>query len=48
MQAAVDLLQRLSILDDEENITSLGYRLSNLSLEPSLARMLLLAYSLGV
>ncbi|EDQ85899.1 uncharacterized protein MONBRDRAFT_11489 [Monosiga brevicollis MX1] len=48
IDSAIDLLQQIAVLDPEENVTNLGYRLSNLSLSPPSARMVLLAYVLGV
>ena len=44
---AIDILQKVGGLDKQENVTPLGHRLSRLSLEPQLGKMVLVGYALG-
>lgn len=44
---AINLLKRLNALDDNENLTPLGYHLARLPLNPQLGKMLLLGASFG-
>lgn len=44
---AINLLQRLDALDDNENLTPLGYHLAKLPLNPQLGKMIILASWFG-
>lgn len=42
VEVSLDLLKRLNALDDDENLTPLGYHLAKLPMNPQLGKMLLL------
>ncbi|CAM9641447.1 unnamed protein product, partial [Discosporangium mesarthrocarpum] len=44
---AVHLLQSLGALDEEEDLTDLGARLANMSIDPRVGKMILWSYILG-
>ncbi|XP_052864585.1 ATP-dependent DNA/RNA helicase DHX36-like [Anopheles cruzii] len=47
IQASLQMLHRLNLIDDEEQLTPLGYHLGRLSLDPQAGKMVLLASIFG-